>query len=86
MKKLEQFYNLIPEDVRERYGITFMDDDYEKYVNIKNGVWTNICEKDVAFDKCNDGVEVLNYSVTLYLHNLAVVLRRAENPVQLIVY
>lgn len=86
MTKLEQFYNLIPEDVRERYGITFRDDDYGKYVNIKNGVWTNIREKDVDFERYNDGVEVLTYSVTLYLHNLALVLRRIENDVQLIVY
>lgn len=89
MTKLEQFYNAIPESVRERYGITFRDNEDGTFVNIKQGVWTNIRERDVDFEKYECGVEVLEHSVTIHLRNVAIIIRIYESgahDVQLVLF
>ena len=84
MTKLEQFYNAIPESVRERHEIVYKSED--GVVNIKQGVWTNIRERDIDFEKYNGGVEVLTHSVTIYLRNVALIIREGAHDVQLVLF
>lgn len=86
MTKLEQFYNAIPESVRERHEIFYKSEDGYELVNIKQGVWTNIRERDIDFEKYNWGVEVLTHSVTIYLRNVALIIREGAHDVQLVLF
>lgn len=83
MTKLEQFYNAIPESVREQYKVVY-DSDSGK-MSLRHPFWIYIRESDLDFD--NEGaIRVREHEVTIWMKNISIILHLDRGEAQVVHY